>query len=63
METSGWLRVVVEQIQDDLTELKTDVKILLEERAEKRGKIYVMTGLITLAINLGAILFQAYMGR
>lgn len=48
----GWLRVVIDQIQDDLTEMKADVKTLLEERAEKRGKVYVIVGLITVGINL-----------
>lgn len=59
MENNGWLKILVEKIQTDLTELKADVKVLLDERAEKRGKTYVVVGLITIGINLVAMWLQA----
>lgn len=58
-EPNGWLKVVIEQMQDDMTEMKADIKQLLEARAETRGKTYVIVGIITIAINLAAILLRA----
>jgi sensor histidine kinase regulating citrate/malate metabolism len=52
---NGWLRVVIEQMQEDLTEIKGDLKILREERAEHKGRMYIVVGLITIGINLLAV--------
>lgn len=51
-ENQGWLKVVIDQMQDDLTEMKADVKVLLETKAKNEGKVYVLAGLITIGINL-----------
>lgn len=59
MDDHGWLRVVIEQMQDDMTEMKSDIKLLLEAKAETKGKTYVIVGIITIAINLAAILLRA----
>lgn len=46
-ERDAWLKVVVEQMQESLAELKLDVKKLLEERAEQKGKTYVIVAIVS----------------
>lgn len=52
MDQEKWLEKVIDKMQADLTEMKADVKTLLEEKAKNEGKMYVVVGLITIGINL-----------
>lgn len=60
---NGWLKVVIEQMQDDMTEMKADVKQLLEEKAESKGKQYVVGALISFVISVLAIGAEIYIRR
>lgn len=57
-----WLKVVIEQIQDDLSEIRADMKTLLEERAESRGKRIaahaIVSGLVVFVYHLATIWFR-----
>lgn len=57
-----WLKVVIEQIQDDLAEIRIDMKTLLEERAESRGKRIVthslVSAVVVFAYHLATIWFR-----
>lgn len=52
MDQEKWLEKVIDKMQADLTEMKADVKALLETKAKNEGKVYVLAGLITIGINL-----------
>lgn len=52
MDQEKWLEKVIDKMQSDLTEMKADVKSLLEARAKNEGKMYVIVGIITIGINL-----------
>lgn len=61
MTEQGWLRVLIEQMQGDMTEMKADIKQLLEEKAETRGKQYVLIGMISFGINILAVVAEIYL--
>lgn len=63
MTEQGWLRVVIEQMQDDMTEMKADIKQLLEEKAESKGKQYVLIAMISFGINILAVVAEIYLRR
>lgn len=62
-ENQGWLREVIQSLRNDIADLRSemrngfekvniDTQSLKEDRAENRGKTYVIVGVITIGINL-----------
>lgn len=61
MENQGWLKVVINQMQKDLADLRKDMKILLEERAIAKGRMYVISGLIAGTVGFGTELVAMWL--
>ncbi len=59
MSGTDWLRVALQHMQDDIEEIKADVKTLRDNQAEFRGKAIIIASVITLLINAVAIWFRA----
>lgn len=52
METNGWLKVLLEKMDDDISEIKNDVRILREFRWRVVGGVTVICVIVTVAIDL-----------
>lgn len=63
MDQEKWLEKVIDKMQADLTEMKADVKSLLEAKAESKGKEYALVAMISFAINILAIGAEIYIRR
>jgi len=55
MEANGWLKELLSRMDDDIQEIKTDVKRLSEFKWRIAGGVTVLCALITFAINAFAI--------
>jgi hypothetical protein len=59
MSDKDWLSETILEMQRDVREIKADIRILREHKAEMHGKVMVIAALITLAINAVAIYFRS----
>ena len=58
MSDSEWLHAVLERMQADINEIKSDVRHLHEFKFKLAGGAIVLSSLLTLAINVIAIWFR-----
>jgi hypothetical protein len=53
-----WLSETILEIQRDVREIKSDIRMLREHKAENHGKVMIVAALITLVINAIAIFLR-----
>ncbi len=62
MDSNGWLKIVLEKMEKDIAEVKSELKLLREERAWTKGAFWVATimvsGFATLAFHLLEIILR-----
>lgn len=66
MEQNGWLKVLLENMQADIDEIKADMKLVVMHEIEPlkkwkwkvAGGVTVICALITLIINVFGILYR-----
>lgn len=58
-ETNGWLKLMLEKMQEDMSEMKEDIRLLREERAKQHGVAVVIAVIATCVINLLAVWLRA----
>lgn len=60
MSEHGWLGDVILSMRGDISELKIDVKKLIETSAETKGRDKVVTGIISVCVTLATSLVVAW---
>ncbi len=58
MPEKSWLAETIGEMQRDLREIKADIRILREHKAETHGKVMIVAALITLMVNAIAMWFK-----
>lgn len=55
---TDWLAEAIRVIRTDVHEIKQDVRMLREHKAETHGKVLVLTAIVTLILNLAIHLWS-----